>query len=225
MPRSTVAANGPIDRPAYRELIGGNLCLDFINTVDRHAQDAMTSYDYLAPGYANLLDWSAFAGIVAESKATALQRIARKEGRAAAAVRRRAVDLREALFAIATSLDPLQSVPSAALDTLGRELRIAEDAQRLIVQNGKVFRVLSDKPDLDAVLWPITLAAVELFGSPLVERIRRCESTDCEAIFLDTSKNRSRRFCSASGCGNAARVRRFRARLHEVTVPAARNSG
>jgi predicted RNA-binding Zn ribbon-like protein len=224
MPRSTVAANGPIDRPDYRELIGGNIALDFINTIDR-TPDILPVRDYLAPGYANLLDWSAFAGIVAEPTVTALRRIARKDGRSAAVIRRRAVDLREALFAIATSLDDELAVFPAALDFLGKELRIAENAQHLIFQDGNVFRVLSDKPDLDAVLWPIAIAAVELFESPLVKRIRRCESPECDAIFLDTSKNRSRRFCSPSGCGNATRVRRFRARLHEVAVPTTGDSG
>lgn len=42
-------------------------------------------------------------------------------------------------------------------------------------------------------------------------RFGRCASDTCDDVFVDTSKNRSRRYCS-EGCSNRSNVRRFRAR-------------
>ncbi len=44
------------------------------------------------------------------------------------------------------------------------------------------------------------------------ERLRRCEGERCDDVFVDESKNRSRRYCSPSVCGNRASVAAFRAR-------------
>ena len=50
------------------------------------------------------------------------------------------------------------------------------------------------------------------------DRLRRCEAPGCEAVFVDLSKNRSRRYCDTGNCGNrqhvaAYRQRRYRDRL------------
>jgi predicted RNA-binding Zn ribbon-like protein len=44
-----------------------------------------------------------------------------------------------------------------------------------------------------------------------LDRLRTCAADDCAAVLVDLSKNRSRRFCSAT-CGNRANVAAFRAR-------------
>ena len=218
MPRSSVASNGPIAQAHYRELRGGALCLDFINTVDRHAPDVVPTYDYLAPGYANLLAWCAYANVIDERTRTALLRLARKDGRQAATVRKRAVQLRNALFDIVRAIRLGERDPVDAIETLSSELEIARAHQRVILRESHLVWELSDTPALDAVIWPIAISAMELLGSESVRRIGECEGIACEWLFIDTSKNRSRRFCSATGCGNATRIRRFRARA-AGTVP------
>jgi predicted RNA-binding Zn ribbon-like protein len=45
-----------------------------------------------------------------------------------------------------------------------------------------------------------------------------CESPTCEWLFLDTTKNGSRRFCRSQGCGNRVRVQRFREAKREAAV-------
>ena len=53
---------------------------------------------------------------------------------------------------------------------------------------------------------------------PLIEivelrnRLRMCGNPHCRLIFLDMSKNRARLWCDNGGCGNRARVRRYRSR-------------
>ena len=52
--------------------------------------------------------------------------------------------------------------------------------------------------------------AVALLESKILGRVKRCPgSGDCGWLFLDGSKNASRRWCSMEGCGNRAKVRRF----------------
>jgi predicted RNA-binding Zn ribbon-like protein len=44
------------------------------------------------------------------------------------------------------------------------------------------------------------------------DRLRRCEAPDCDAVFVDLSKNRSRRYCDTGNCGNRQHVAAYRER-------------
>ncbi len=219
MPRSSVASNGPIAQAHYRELRGGALCLDFINTVDRHAADVTPGFDYLAPGYANLLAWSAYALVIDERMHAALLRLARKDGRQAATVRKRAVRLREALFEIVRALRQGDNDPHDAISTLASEIEHARAQQQLVMHDGRLTWNLRGTVALDAILWPVAISAFDLFSSETVRRIGECQGIACEWLFIDTSKNHSRRFCSPTGCGNATRIRRFRTRMQGAAMP------
>jgi predicted RNA-binding Zn ribbon-like protein len=45
------------------------------------------------------------------------------------------------------------------------------------------------------------------------DRLRRCEAPDCQAVFVDLSRNRSRRYCDTGNCGNRQHVAAYRERL------------
>lgn len=64
-----------------------------------------------------------------------------------------------------------------------------------------------------AVLSPIVWRAVELLETGPLDRVKECPGEQCGWLFLDTSKNRSRQWCSMKSCGNISKVRRFRERL------------
>ena len=62
-----------------------------------------------------------------------------------------------------------------------------------------------------AALWPVALSAARLLaGADLGPAARRCEG--CGRLFLDGSRNHSRRWCDMQACGNRVKVRRYRAR-------------
>jgi predicted RNA-binding Zn ribbon-like protein len=63
-----------------------------------------------------------------------------------------------------------------------------------------------------AILGPIVWRAVELLETGPLDRVKECPAEDCGLLFLDTSKNRSRQWCSMQTCGNVSKVRRFRER-------------
>jgi predicted RNA-binding Zn ribbon-like protein len=60
------------------------------------------------------------------------------------------------------------------------------------------------------VLAPIAVAAVDLLRFGPVDRVKTCAG--CPWLFLDTSRNRSRRWCSMDDCGARSKMRRYRAR-------------
>jgi predicted RNA-binding Zn ribbon-like protein len=70
-----------------------------------------------------------------------------------------------------------------------------------------------DSPDLDRVLWPAVVSAAELLTSDDLGRVRECASERCAWLFLDRSKNQSRRWCDMTVCGNRSKARRHYSRL------------
>jgi len=55
---------------------------------------------------------------------------------------------------------------------------------------------------LEAILWPIAGSAGELLTSDDLGRVRQCGGKTCRWMFVDRSKNRSRRWCDMKVCGN-----------------------
>jgi len=65
---------------------------------------------------------------------------------------------------------------------------------------------------LTSMLWPVAVSAAGLLTSPQLVRLRDCANTACGWLFIDHSKNASRRWCDMGECGNRAKARRFRER-------------
>ncbi|MBF4461564.1 CGNR zinc finger domain-containing protein [Rathayibacter sp. VKM Ac-2878] len=62
----------------------------------------------------------------------------------------------------------------------------------------------------------IAREAVTLLGSSAADRLRRCDDEQCRLLYLDTSRARSRRWCSMQRCGNRSKVRAHRQRAAAV---------
>lgn len=197
----------------YPSLRGGLGCVDFVNsTVSHDPSGTVSSWDALAPGYANALGWLTYIGAVDDDQARTLLRLAGKQPREAATVRRRAVALREALYRVMVAMIAQTPPDPADLAVIDEEEQRAVGMSRLAYTGDRVARVWTTDRELDRPLWPIVTGATELLASPQVARLGQCQAEGCQQLFLDTSKNRSRRFCSASECGTLTRVRNHRAR-------------
>jgi predicted RNA-binding Zn ribbon-like protein len=71
--------------------------------------------------------------------------------------------------------------------------------------------VWPDEPDKP--VWLVARSAVDLALTGPLDRLKVCASDGwCAALFLDVSKNRSRRWCTMVGCGNEVKFRRQAAR-------------
>jgi len=49
-----------------------------------------------------------------------------------------------------------------------------------------------------------------LTSSQRLNQVRQCRGDNCGWLFVDGSKNHSRRWCDMRDCGNRAKVRRHR---------------
>ena len=206
--------------------IAGHIAVDFVNTVggwaDRSANDAQIGYRDVAVSdkletFADLLDWGKGAGVIGESDAIRLLSLSKRFPVAADQVLDRAVRLRRAVYRTLLSRGPGRAPLSSDLEALNTELDIAQERQRLI-STGTGFEFSWPPEDaLDRVLWSVAVATAALLTTGDLSRIRQCGGAGCGWLFLDTSRNRSRTWCTMKDCGNVAKVRRFRER-HEKTV-------
>jgi predicted RNA-binding Zn ribbon-like protein len=73
-----------------------------------------------------------------------------------------------------------------------------------------------DSPLADRILVEAAMAWVDVIRSDEVERMRICAADDCEAVLVDVSRNRSKRYCDVGNCGNRANVAAYRARQTSV---------
>jgi predicted RNA-binding Zn ribbon-like protein len=73
-----------------------------------------------------------------------------------------------------------------------------------------------DPSRLDHPLGPIAWSTADLLTSPEAHRLSLCAADDCGWLFIDSSRNHSRRWCDMADCGNRAKVRRFRSRRREA---------
>jgi predicted RNA-binding Zn ribbon-like protein len=189
---------------------GGELCLDFANTLSgsrRRPKERLKSYR-------DLLAWGSQAGILNDEDVRYLGRIAAEHPRKAAAALASAIALREALFRIVASViagtppkdDDLARL-NAALPRALEHLRVAPCAK------GCEWEWTGDEGALDRMLWPIARSAADLLVSSEVQRVRRCANREeCDWLFIDTTRNRSRRWCDMRSCGNRNKARRHYAR-------------
>jgi predicted RNA-binding Zn ribbon-like protein len=117
----------------------------------------------------------------------------------------KALELREAIFQVFSAVGRHQPVPKQALDTLQKHFAQAMAHAHLDDQIGWYFT----GADPDRAWWPIAVDAIKLLTTGAHDRIKVCAAeAGCVGLFLDTSKNRSRRWCTMDGCGVDAKVKR-----------------
>lgn len=180
------------------QFLAGTWCLDFANTVEPRTARGR---DYI-PDYAALVDWSRQAGLLTSKGADALRRCATTDE--AAAALRRAVELRETTYrvfrAIATGRQPR-----------ARELAVLRDTQAEAIahatprwDNGLRW---TWPVEIDRPRWMLVADAVRMLESPRLDRVKMC-GPSCGWLFVDSTRNASRRWCSTADCGLREKIRR-----------------
>lgn len=202
------------------DLSGGALCLDFVNTLGNRA--GPEPLEERLERYEDLVGFARQSGALDGTEARKLREAARARWAAAAATLARAVFLREALYAIFGAVAAGNRPLERDLAGLNAELAPALAHARLAHGDGG-YTLTWDSPPaaagraggipLDRPLWPIAHAAMQLLLEADLSRVGECGSDTCGFLFLDTTRNRSRRWCDTRICGNRARVRRHRRRM------------
>ncbi|MGP0021670.1 MAG: CGNR zinc finger domain-containing protein [Candidatus Sulfotelmatobacter sp.] len=209
--------------PPRFDLIAGNVCLDFVNTLDdRHSKDPDIKPKELLQTYLDLVRFGEDTGLLDSMQADRLYRRNDMDPRGAQEVLEWGRELREAIHDVFWAIMNKRPVPPAALGKVNVDAQGAASHMSLVpVTRGPGKGGFEWKYDefgaFDRVLWPIARAAAELLASDQLAYVRACSSKTCEWFFLDTSKNRHRRWCDMTRCGNRAKFQRFYARKRELT--------
>ena len=201
------------------DLEAGELSLDFANTLDWHASDQPQEN---LNSYEDLINWGRAAGILQEEQAKQLAQVAVAHPSQAGATLERARELREAIYRIFVNYIEAAGPSQNDLEILNSYLKRALPHLRLLSDSeGFSLGWEENEQDLEQVLWPVVWSAVELLTSERVDRVGQCaDDRGCGYLFYDTSRNRSRRWCSMESCGNRAKAMRH----YEQTQSARRGS-
>jgi predicted RNA-binding Zn ribbon-like protein len=189
---------------------GGELCLDFCNS----GQGARGSQgEEWINDYGELVAWLQAAGALAPRQASALRAAAERTPEAAERVWSRGLRFRETLARVLLARAQDKSPQPEDLRALEAEYtRTARYARLAPAEDGFRWTLESEADDLDLALRPLVESAVSLMTSPRMARVRRCGNETCYWLFIDETKNCSRRWCEMASCGNVMKVRRHRER-------------
>jgi predicted RNA-binding Zn ribbon-like protein len=188
-------------------LLGERTSLDFANTADWHASDDPVEY---LTSYAALVAWGQHVGILTDRQVQDLLDEAGRRPSEADAIHQRAVALREAIYRIFAAISAGLPAEEEDMALFNAELSRTLARSRVVPSGeGYTWGWTGEKVALDRVLWPVVRDAADLLTSEDLARVGQCADDKCGWLFLDTSRNQSRRWCSMADCGNRAKARRY----------------
>lgn len=200
----TTAPETAFTRPRF-DLSGGAPCLDLANTWGDRAR----------PERDRLREYRALLSLVVQQErltageAARLLDAAATSPREAQSVLQEARELRDACYAVFSAAAAGRPPPANALTALNEALAASLPHLRLAWAGGAGhWQWAHAGEDLHAPLWGLARSAAELLTSPDLDRVRECDGDACTWLFLDRSRNRSRRWCDMASCGNRAKARR-----------------
>jgi predicted RNA-binding Zn ribbon-like protein len=189
------------------KLVGGRLCLDFVNTLSTRIDEL--SRDYLN-AYGDLVAWGRHAGVLTDDDVQALHREADRCPHVRAAALKDAILLRETIYCIFSSISENREPAETDLAALNSWVHRALSRLVLVPSgSGYEWSWAVDEDDLDRILYPVVRSAADLLTSGELGKICRCAREGCDWLFVDSSKNQSRRWCSMKQCGSRVKARRY----------------
>jgi predicted RNA-binding Zn ribbon-like protein len=185
------------------EIVGGALCLDFANTVNSRPTP---EHDYLLQ-YSDLVEWAKKLGIFTPTQSRRLQNRAIENAEVASEALDKAWRIRELIYRLFS-----RAAKGSEADKKDMELFVSSYGEA--IAKGQLIKkdnhyTATWKPDeaFDSLLWPIVHSAGDLLFSEELGRVKECPN--CGWLFLDTSKNQTRRWCSMNTCGARDKMRRY----------------
>lgn len=186
----------------------GNLALDFVNTVEWRGSDQPAEH---LTAYGELVSWAQEAGMLSAPDAQKLLEGAESSSSNVSRVLSRSIELRELIYRIFSAQAADAQASQANLASFNAELSRAMTHSRIRTADGGFAWDWEARDEaFDQMLWPVIRAAADLLTSDELGRMGECaDDRGCGYLFVDTSKNHSRRWCSMESCGNRAKARRF----------------
>ena len=186
--------------PSFIRLLGGRLCLDYVNTTPSHSE---LSWE----GLVLLLEATR---IVSVERGAQLLALPQSDPSAAEGLllkaRRLSASLRKAL----TAMHRKHKTAAEWVEPINEILRITEGHDELIFEDGAWrMEFVAREGGLDWLLAAIARSAAELVAEGPKAPLRICANPQCGLFFYDKSRTHRRRWCSMSACGNRSKVATF----------------
>lgn len=189
--------------------LGGALAIDFCNTVDSRPgflSDQMVIDGDHFKDISHVIEWARAAKALSE-RATA--EILLLDDKRKDLFLKQTIEVREQIFSIMRDAATGKEIQAKHLTSLDHYLATLP-RPKLTFQNGRVqwdWEISSRTCAL--LLTRIITNAIEILMSDSLKRVKFCAASDCGWLFIDTSKNNSRRWCDMADCGNRAKARQF----------------
>jgi predicted RNA-binding Zn ribbon-like protein len=190
------------------ELVAGHPALDLVNTLDWRFRD--NGPEELLASYDDLLGFARQSGLLTAKQLRAILRNSSQTAAADALVSCRL--LREAAAAIFYAAVDSRTPPASQIKIIEDCFKQARERQDLAWSDSRLdweWPASECGPNLP--VWMLSISAARLMLSDKMRLLRACEKRDCRWLFLDTSKNHTRRWCDMKICGNRMKARRFKA--------------
>jgi predicted RNA-binding Zn ribbon-like protein len=202
------------DTPAPALFVAGHPAIDFLNTAYAPGGALVET---IGDGRA-LLDWMVGAGLLDQEEASQLTRRLTRKSLDAAAEEARSLREWARTWIEAWRANPTRDYEDeiAALN----KLLARESRGRELVANKRRLELI-ERPHFTAareLLAPIALEIARLVTQEDPSLVKACAGADCTLQFLDRTKAHRRVFCSATACGNRAKVAAFRRRAQRATT-------
>ena len=188
---------------AQFKLLGGAPCLDFANTVDWRKGEPQEKLND-AHG---LLNWALQAGIISGAEAARLHEAALGDPGETQKTLDRAIRLREAIHGLFLAAAEHRSPNTEDLNLFNDELAQAL-THTALTGDSAGYTLGFKEGSIERILWTLAHSAAQLLASPSLTRVKECGDPHCGWLFLDTSRNGTRRWCSMEDCGNRNKARR-----------------
>ncbi|MGW6281760.1 CGNR zinc finger domain-containing protein [Kribbella sp. NPDC055071] len=205
-------------------VVGGHPALDLVNTVKGRTDGHLDAHDFLRRP-ADLLAWSKRISLVDPAEAAAIEAVWEGAPDLAEKALRATYEIREAAYLL-LSERAVGVVPESAQESTYERLmlRWAAAAARsmLVARNAGPGVAELRVGTAPALMIPdrLVFAAVELVRTVDLRQLRSCpvDEGGCGWLFLDRSRNGSRRWCSMEDCGTRAKIRKLTERRRATTV-------
>ena len=188
------------------ELVGGVLCLDFANTVNSRPTP---EHDYLMQ-YADLVRWANKLRILTPTQSRHLQNRAIENTEESEEALNRARRIRELIYRLFSNATQGSEPDKKDMEMFVSAYGESTSHGQLMKEENHFKTTWKLDESFDALLWPIVHSAGELLLSEELDHVKECPN--CGWLFLDTSKNQSRRWCSMNTCGARDKMRRYHGR-------------
>jgi predicted RNA-binding Zn ribbon-like protein len=191
-----------------------DLCLGFANTLENRLTGP--SVEHLN-SYGDLVAWARERGILSAQEAEQLAQEAVRRPVEAASTLARAMVLREAIYRTFSAVAAERLPEAGDMMTLNIALAGALAVLHVVATaQGFAWAWSRGGAELGRVLWPVILSTVNLLTSNELPAVRECAAPHSGWLFLDTTRNRSRRWCDMQVCGNRAKARRHYERTKQA---------